>query len=236
MAYAIPNNIAVIDDTPEDAFRLAVASKRIGGYEPTLYSSTSSFMHEHGYDITTALARFKAIICDNNFQTTDGAWGHEFLINTVGPALFQIPEEQRPLVICFAPSSWEVIREHKEALQNIGILSLHKQDQIAYIGLALRISSEGIIRPSLADIDAIVSVTTTEGHPNLFFANEIAPQIYNDFMDATSFDTARTMLTGITPCSLDEIRNAALGNLGPQATEMLQRYLPGEGPLQAIEF
>jgi len=219
--------VAVMDDTPEDGFRAAYAASRIGGHIPIIYDSPSAFLHEYNYSIDQALQRYSAIICDNNFQATSGEWGHEFIQYTLAPALLKIPQENRPTVICFAPSSWEVIREHQQEFEGYGIHSLHKQDQIALIGMALRISAEGIAIPSLEFIREVINATKNQ-MANLFFTYKLAPEIYDLFEQANSLKAANAMLQDISPCSLTELRSAALENFGPVVRELLDSSLPKE--------
>lgn len=74
------------------------------------------------------------IVMDNNFsdghheRRSDGSVeGISFLKNLFGRALNLLPEEERPLVVCFAPSSEVAIETNTDELwQKWGIVSLHK--------------------------------------------------------------------------------------------------------------
>lgn len=79
------------------------------------------------------LPKYDLIIIDNNFEDgqhekkSDG-WvrGLDFIQGTLMRALELLSPEERPLIICFAPSNEEVIRRNEQSLWEGGVLSFHK--------------------------------------------------------------------------------------------------------------
>lgn len=159
----MPQKPAVIlDDSPEDVVPLARGLRVFGGVETMHFFSIPAFERENNLqfepgdddkwlkNVAEVLKKYSVIVSDNNFEEHidpahpyDGfARGIDFLTGVVGPALQLISPEERPLVVCFAPSSHESIDENRERLENMGIIAFHKIEQSTLIGLYMAVSQE----------------------------------------------------------------------------------------------
>ncbi|MBI4974026.1 hypothetical protein HZC27_05435 [Candidatus Roizmanbacteria bacterium] len=159
----MPQKPAVIlDDSPEDVVPLARGLRVFGGVETKHFFSIPAFERENNLqlepnnnekwlkEVAEVLKKYSVIVSDNNFEEhTDPAHpydgyarGIDFLTGVVGPALQLLSPEERPLVVCFAPSSHESIDDNRERLEKMGIIAFHKIEQSTLIGLYMAVSQE----------------------------------------------------------------------------------------------
>lgn len=147
--------VVILDDSPSSTCTLAQGVRRFAGRSTLYFRSVPAFLrylnwkYEDGLAVLgEKLSQYSAIICDNNFeaqdheQTSDG-WvrGIDFLLGKVGPAVLNLPEQERPYLVCFSPSSEEVIRLHeKELWDEYKIASFHRAFEALAIGIAIKLS------------------------------------------------------------------------------------------------
>lgn len=151
----------ILDDTPKEVIETAILLRGIAGVDVQHLLSIPKFQRENGIhhqidvgkeqslrECAKALIQYSAVIVDNSFtdgkheRFTDG-WvkGIDFLLNTAGPALQLIPEDERPRIVCFSPSNQDTIDEHRKTLwDKFGISSYHKYYDRPLIALSLMIS------------------------------------------------------------------------------------------------
>lgn len=91
--------------------------------------------------VAKVLERNSCFCCDNNLEGAGGCIrGLDFLIDIIAPAIKLLPEERRPTLICFAPSSESLLKNSVEKLLALGIDSYHKINEAPIVGLALAIN------------------------------------------------------------------------------------------------
>ena len=146
----------ILDDDPTWATNIARGIRRFGGLPVEYFPSIEAFYRHHNIKhgdtqgLKHVLEGYSVVVSDNNFETPrpdfpgDGYYrGADFLLGDVGPALDEIPEENRPIVICFAPSSMTVLRGYEKRMwEKYGIVSFHKTWETAAVGLLVRIVRE----------------------------------------------------------------------------------------------
>jgi len=150
----------VLDDDKDWAKNIARGIRRFGGLPVKYFSSIEAFYRHHKLDygdqqgLARVLEGYSVVVSDNNFETPNPEYpddgeirGANFLLSQVGPALDNIPNENRPIVMCFAPSSMSVLQGYeKQMWEKYNIVSFHKTWETAAVGLTVRIAREyGVI-------------------------------------------------------------------------------------------
>lgn len=109
---------------------------------PTLETFEASFSGKR--TLAEELKRYSIVNCDNSFSGAGGRkLGEDFLTKEAGPAVLELPPEERPLLICFAPSTIGlVLRLEKDLWEEYGIVCFHKLTEAAALGLAARLAVE----------------------------------------------------------------------------------------------
>ncbi len=131
----------ILDDSPSSTELLAQSVRLFAGLPTVYFRSVPAFLKHirwRSRDGLPALAEklkaYSAIVCDNNFEAQDhennsDGWvrGIDFLASEVGPAVLGLPESKRPYLVCFSPSSEEVVRQYEGGLWNqFKIASFHR--------------------------------------------------------------------------------------------------------------
>lgn len=167
----------VLDDDRDWAAGIARGIRRFGGLPVTYFPSIEALYrhHEINYGDKQGLAHvlegYSVVVSDNNFETPnpehpgDGyTRGVNFLLQQVGPALESMPKENRPIVMCFAPSSMSVLCAYEQQMwDKYNIISFHKTWETAAVGLTVRIAREyGVLLSRESIISHICQQNLTE--------------------------------------------------------------------------
>lgn len=174
----------VLDDDKSWATNIARGIRRFGGLPVRYFSSIEAFYKHHKIEygdnigLSNVLKKYSVITSDNNFEGATGYGGisgADFLLEQLGPALKEIDIKERPIVMCFAPSSQSVLARYETAMwEEYGIVSFHKLWENAAIGIAVRIAREyGVLLSRESVIHNIcqqdVEEDNYEGPKNQFF-------------------------------------------------------------------
>jgi hypothetical protein len=152
----------VLDDSPSDVKPIARSLRLFAGVDTEYFNSILAW--ERKYEITfdptqrgahdrlyqqvaDQLKNYSALVIDNNFEAA--GWpdnadeGLPYLTDVISPALSLLQPEERPLVICFAPSNEKLLMDRKEDLwRDHKIICLHKFEEAPYIGILVKIANE----------------------------------------------------------------------------------------------
>ena len=125
----------------------------------------------------------------SEIEGDDTITGIDFLFNGVMPALNLLPVEERPLVVCYAPSNKDAIRNVRKRLEEGGIISFLKTEEDICVGLYSRIVCEYGYAPSYHDfVTHILGFTEEEmgmgkrGHSILFDLAVLKYDIYTSWL------------------------------------------------------
>jgi hypothetical protein len=152
----------ILDDSPTDVIPIARSLRLFAGVDVEYLQSIPAWerKHEITFDyskkgahdrfyrqIANQLKQYSALVVDNNFQNAgypdDGVEGLPFLMGPIGSALKLIKPKERPLVVCFAPSSTDLIQEKKAELwRDHQIISFHKFYEAPFIGIAVKLAND----------------------------------------------------------------------------------------------
>ncbi len=144
----------LLDDDQDYASWIAKSIRVIGGLPTVFFKSIEGFYRGVGLppdpglpDLAQKLTSYSSIVSDNNFAgaSPDGRIeGFNFLVTKVGPATNLITDpEEKPYLVCFAPSSSSVIQSAEQDLWNrFRIASFNKMHEFPALGIATRISRE----------------------------------------------------------------------------------------------
>jgi len=191
----------ILDDDRDWATNIARGVRRFGGLPVRYFASIEAFYRQHRITygdkqgLARALEEYSVVVSDNNFEVprpereleADGEIrGADFLIGQVGPALKDIAEENRPIVMCFAPSSMSVLAGYEKEMWNeFGIVSFHKTWETAAVGLSVRIAKEyGVLLSREAVISAICKQDPKEDE----YGSPKAEFFFNFRADHTEFE------------------------------------------------
>ena len=121
--------VLVIDDDRSMVLYLARGARRFGGLPVEYHRSIEGFMRTKGIvdndkeGLARVLRDYGAIVCDNNLESASNDYpgdgrkrGIDFLEDQAGPAVETLPEKDRPILVCFAPSSQGVIDNNEQRL------------------------------------------------------------------------------------------------------------------------
>jgi hypothetical protein len=147
-----------LDDDPTVVEPLINSIRVIGGLPVVYFRSIEAFLRFHNIKpdnregLKKALEMYSVLVCDNNFESErkyrsqheDGEMGGlNFLYSQIGPTILQMDERARPMVLCFAPSNVELIKNYQKYLwDTYGIISFHKQFETSLIGISVRLRRE----------------------------------------------------------------------------------------------
>lgn len=146
----------VLDDDRDWATNISRSIRRFGGLPVKYFPSVESFYRHHEIEygdkigLAKVLEGYSVVVSDNNFESADNQTsgdgeirGANFLLGQLGPALQEMSKENRPLVLCFAPSSQSVLAQREQEMwDKYGIVSFHKTWETAAVGLTVRIARE----------------------------------------------------------------------------------------------
>lgn len=137
----------VLDDQPDYATSIARGIRIFGGSDTKYYPTIEALEREienRGISLRKILESSSAIVCDNNFDPSFSSSfrnkrGISFLRNEVAPLVTEIAPEERPLLICFAPST--KLESHQiNELWLEGIVFFEKIEEAALIGFMLGVT------------------------------------------------------------------------------------------------
>jgi len=157
-----PKPALMLDDSPGDVYRISRALRLFGGVDVKYFTSIPAWERSFGahfnptihgaYDelcqkVAIELKDYSSVVCDNNFEAAgypdNGAQGLPYLTGVMSDSIKLLPPEERPLVICFAPSSSELVKgKQKELWEKHGIIAFDKFYEASFIGITARIAQE----------------------------------------------------------------------------------------------
>jgi len=134
---------ALLDDSKEFVNIIACGLRLFAGYSTEHFTSIEGFISHIGWKTEDGVAslaekvkQFGLISCDNNFLPIGNIKGSNFLFYALGPAIKSLPENEKPILVCFAPSSETSLAAFEKRLwEEFGIVSLHKINECTVVPL-----------------------------------------------------------------------------------------------------
>lgn len=246
----------VLDDSPSIVTPIAHGLRVFAGVDVEHYFSIPAFERKYGMDqieindhagryraCADALKQYSVLVCDNNFRDHedpehpyDGwATGIDFLRYTVGPALQLLPPEERPLIVCYAPSNRETIMGNRGVLEENGIISFLKTQEDICVGLYVAIAHECGYAPNyhtfVTDVLGFTEEEMDRGQKgfNTLFDLAIDYDIYSTFLGEkrdTVAGIARPVGWGVIEKELSKRLGLSEKGFERRIQELIQRNHP----------
>lgn len=170
----------VLDDDRNWACYIARGIRRFGGLPTVFFPSVEAFLRHYDVkygnqeSLANVLREYDAVIIDNNFEASDhevynDGWirGMNFLYRQVGPAVQLLEDNERPILVSFAPPSEAVIKKNEKKLwDKYRIVSFHKLWETLAVGIDIRIAQEfGVVLSRESLISNVLGQSLDEDEP-----------------------------------------------------------------------